>query len=418
MSSFIFSTISTSLSPISSNNEFRDHHSHCHTTVDVNEMLCIRFPNTRSSTKMLIGDLSAKPSSSFDKVSFVSENHRMKKVHSLFEAIEELCILIRKLLQHELTEQKITLLQATIAHQLAILLSYLAMPNNQKIIAEMMMKNTTERMISTDENHVLIQRPVVSNIGTQTNIEWIVQLNDRLTKILVDSFNNIHSRSELSNNSVKFRVNEPLSFKFKHGEITDIELPSKKATSHTESMSASSKNNSSICNYLFLFFSASFHLPGHRPNRYFSDTLTYHIHRQQQYSSSYNQLISWSETDIHSLQHRFHDHRAVDKKTKHMFEWTRQKLQRYIELESSNTCLEASTEFTPDFLLTTINNSKYGDDDDDEQTEQFGINTEKQDYQIETICVTINKQEDTLTFNSTDKGINNSLDFDIEPGQS
>jgi hypothetical protein len=46
------------------------------------------------------------------------------------------------------------------------------------------------------------------------------------------------------------------------------------------------------------------------------------------------------------------------------------KLQRYVELESSNTCLGASTEFTPDFLLTTTNNSKY---DNDDQTEQFGF---------------------------------------------
>lgn len=48
------------------------------------------------------------------------------------------------------------------------------------------------------------------------------------------------------------------------------------------------------------------------------------------------------------------------------------KFQYLIELQSSNTCLEGSTEFTPDFLLTAKTNSKL---DDEDQTEQFGIET-------------------------------------------
>jgi hypothetical protein len=104
--------------------------------------------------------------------------------------------------------------------------------------------------------------------------------------------------------------------------------------------------------------------------------------------------------------HRFHQHRSIKEETKHI----RQKFKHYIELESSNTCLEASTEFTPDFLLTTINNSKY---DDDDQTEQFGIDTEKQDYSI----INENHEKiDTLTFNSIEKENYDSLDLDTEQG--
>jgi len=57
-----------------------------------------------------------------------------------------------------------------------------------------------------------------------------------------------------------------------------------------------------------------------------------------------------------------------------------EQFKHFIELQSSNTYLEASTEFTPDFILTTMNSSKH------EQTEQFGIDTlaansnEKENY--------------------------------------
>jgi hypothetical protein len=111
------------------------------------------------------------------------------------------------------------------------------------------------------------------------------------------------------------------------------------------------------------------------------------------------------------------NHWSTKEKTKHLLKRIGQKFQYYIELESSNTCLEASTEFTPDFLLTTINNSKY--DNDDDQTEQFGIDAEKQDYQTDTISLIINKNQDkidTLTFNSTEKENYDSLELDIEQG--
>lgn len=93
-----------------------------------------------------------------------------------------------------------------------------------------------------------------------------------------------------------------------------------------------------------------------------------------------------------------------------------QKFQRYIELESSNTCFEASTEFTPDFLVTTMNNSKY---DEDAQTEQFGIDTKKAGCQTDTISLIIDKKQeeiDTLAFNSTEKENCDSLELDVEAG--
>ena len=170
---------------------------------------------------------------------------------------------------------------------------------------------------------------------------------------------------------------------------------------------------------LYVFSSVTFHLPGRRLNHAFSDTFIYHIHHYEQYSSSNHRLISFSETTMHSLMHRFHHRWTTKEETKHFVKRIGQKLQHYIELESSNTCVEASTEFTPDFLLPTINNSKY--DVDDDQTEQFGIDTEKQDYQTDTISLIINEQDkkiDTLTFNSTEKENYDSLDLDIvEQGQ-
>jgi hypothetical protein len=123
---------------------------------------------------------------------------------SLIESIEELCMLIRKLLQHELTEQKITSLQTTIANQLAILLTHLPMPNNEK-----MMKDTIQRMTSTDESDF---PPLISTIGTQTDIEWTNQI----------------SKSVLTPPKQEELINTPPS--------------SKKVTSQTELMSASGTN--------------------------------------------------------------------------------------------------------------------------------------------------------------------------------
>jgi hypothetical protein len=112
------------------------------------------------------------------------------------------------------------------------------------------------------------------------------------------------------------------------------------------------------------------------------------------------------------------NHWSTKEKTKHLLKRIGQKFQYYIELESSNTCLEGSTEFTPDFLLTTNNNLKY-DNDDDDQTEKFGIDTEKEDYQTDTLSLIINKSQqkiDTMTFNSTEKETYDSLELDIEQG--
>ena len=80
------------------------------------------------------------------------------------------------------------------------------------------------------------------------------------------------------------------------------------------------------------------------------------------------------------------------------------RFQYLIELQSSNTCLEGSTEFTPDFLLTAMTNSKL---DDEDHTEQFGIETDQQRYFLDTISSRIDDQQDkleTLTFDSIDDG--------------
>ena len=56
-----------------------------------------------------------------------------------------------------------------------------------------------------------------------------------------------------------------------------------------------------------------------------------------------------------------------------------------------------------------MNNSKY---DEDDQTEQFGIETKKQDCLTDTISLII----DALPLNSTEKENCDSLELDIEPG--
>ena len=154
--------------------------------------------------------------SSFIESNFILENHPSKKIHSFSESIEELCRLIRKLLQHELIEQKATHLQATITNQLAILLTYLAIPNNEKIISELMSKNTSERMTLTDDNDFSPRKPLMLTTETQTDIEWIPELNNQISKTVL--------------------------MPPKQGEITNIPLTSKKVTSQTELMSTSGKN--------------------------------------------------------------------------------------------------------------------------------------------------------------------------------
>ncbi len=164
LSSF-FPSIPTSSS---NNNPLVFHSLHHHTNDDISKSPFMLLDNTTDMTELLIID---QPSS-FIESDFVFENQQPKKIHSLAESIEDLCLLIRKLLQYELTDQKITPLQATIANQLAILLTYLAIPNNDKFVYELMKKDTAERMTSTDETHFSLQQPLVSTIGTQTDVEF------------------------------------------------------------------------------------------------------------------------------------------------------------------------------------------------------------------------------------------------------
>ncbi len=139
---------------------------------------------------------------------FIPERRQSSK---LFESIEELCLLIRKLLQYELTEQKITSLQATIANQLAILLTYLAVPNRQTIISDLKVVNTMEKMTSTEEDNVSLQKPLVSTIATQTDL-------------LVD----LKAQQSSSENKQETTI--------------DIRPLSQKETSHTDLISTSGKN--------------------------------------------------------------------------------------------------------------------------------------------------------------------------------
>lgn len=100
------------------------------------------------------------------------------EVRSLSDSIDELCLLIRQLLHYELTEQKITPLQATIASRLALLLTYLVGSDQQTIISNSKRKNTTEQMTSIDEDNDLIEKPLLSTIGTQTDQERHVLSTD------------------------------------------------------------------------------------------------------------------------------------------------------------------------------------------------------------------------------------------------
>ncbi len=382
LSSF-FPTISTLPAPTSSSVCHSQHHTN-DDIVKTPYMLC----NKTSDMTELIGQ-----PSSFIESEFISENQQPKKVHSLLESIEELCLLIRNLLQYELSGQKITSLQATIANQLAILLTYLAIPKNEQIISSLITKDTIERMTSTNEDDVYLEQPLLLTIGTQTDLEFT-----QISKSMLISSNNLHFHTEPVHDLVDFQVHKSSSFENKQDENLDIPLTS------SELISTSGKNNKSS-NTFFIISSVTL---GCRPNHALSDTFIYHIHHHQQYSNSYHQLNSFSETTLHKLMHYW----STKEKTKYIG----QKFQQYIELESSNTCLEASTEFTPDFILTTIKNSKY---DDDDQTEQFGIDTEKQDYQTDTISLIIKKNQekiDTLTFNSTEKENYDSLELDIEQG--
>lgn len=148
-------------------------------------------------------------SKTFDMTEFLLIDHPST---SFIESIKELCLLIRQLLQHELTEGKKISLQSTIANQLAILLTYLAIPKNENLTSSLITKNTTEKMTSTDP-----QEPLGFTIGTQTDLEG--------TQISKSS----HPLVEFDNQN-------------KEEKILDI-LSSQKVTSHTELISTSGKNN-------------------------------------------------------------------------------------------------------------------------------------------------------------------------------
>ncbi|CAF4197451.1 unnamed protein product, partial [Rotaria magnacalcarata] len=114
------------------------------------------------------------------------------------------------LLQHELTDQKIPSLQTTVASELAILLTYLATPNSEKVISESMTKHTIDRMISTDENDFPCQQRRVSTIETQTDFDLTIQLNDKMFWI-----------EPIHNNTADFSIQELSSFEIKQKNIFD-----------------------------------------------------------------------------------------------------------------------------------------------------------------------------------------------------
>lgn len=143
----------------------------------------------------------------------------------------------------------------------------------------------------------------------------------------------------------------------------------------------------------------------------------YRISHRQTYKSSYHRFNSFSETILCSLKHHFDYHRIKRAATEQLSHCIGQRFHYFIELESSNTCLEASTEFTPDFLSTIINNSKY--DDDNVRTESFAIGFDEPDYQTDTMSLVVNEQDektDTLTFSSIEKENHHNLNLDFEQG--
>ena len=193
----------------------------------------------------------------------MSEVHRSNL--SLSQSIEELCLLIRALLQRDLTEESINVLQIEMIRRLAILLTYLAVPGGQR-------RETMERTTSIDAGDFPLETCLICTAETQTDID-------------------------------------------------------EKTTSVT------------------------LHLPGRRSLYALSDTWIDRLRHQQRYASSASRLVSRSEPMIVSL--------PSDQRRR----WTPERFPCLIELASSNTCLEASSEFLPDFFIR----SKH----DQNPTEQF-----------------------------------------------
>ncbi|CAF1341320.1 unnamed protein product [Adineta ricciae] len=255
-------------------------------------LLSSLFPNVSNNPLVFANDdMNKTPLMIFDDdtpdiTELIMIDRLPKKICSFVESIDELCILIRKLLQFQLNQRDITPLQTRLTTQLALLLTYLAMPQHEK--------QTADKITSTD---VTFQ---TATIETQTDFE----------------------RKNSSNNQHSTSIHEP--------------------SSHIELISTS----------------VTIHLPSHHLHYALSDTF---VHRLQRYSISHPRITSFSETFIHHL----HQSSSLPKNKM-------KPLLKFVELESSNTFLEASTEFTPDFQITTMNSSKY-----DDHTEQFGIDIGK-----------------------------------------
>jgi hypothetical protein len=249
LSSF-FPIISNPLASTPSSKNSRVFQSHHHTNSGIGEAQCMLLDDSTDMTEFLIiapPPPSLRTGSDISKsfiIEEVSENDQPKKVQSLLQSIEELCILIRKLLQYELTKQKTTPLQATITSQLAILLTYLAVPNNEKIFSGLIVKETIERMALTDKNDLLSEQSPVTTVGTQTETEKTIPLNDQPSKMLLRSFDNIHYHTELLQDIVELNVHKSSSSlcEIKQKKRTDIPSSLQRAASQTELMSTSSKN--------------------------------------------------------------------------------------------------------------------------------------------------------------------------------
>ena len=196
------------------------------------------------------------PPSYFVPPLLIIEEHRSNL--SLSQAIEELCFLIRALLQRHLTEENVDLLQIEMIRRLTMLLTYLA-------VLEVKPRETMERVTSIDAGDLPVEKHLRCTVETQTEGG-----HDAL--------------SELFSTSAKtIPVNR--------------RLPARRSLSESW------------------------------------------IDRLRHPSSSSHRLVSRSETMLGS----FHsEQRRRDKP---------ERFPCFIELESSNTCLEASSEFLPDFLV-------------------------------------------------------------------
>lgn len=242
---------------------------------------------------------------------YLVQSHQPQLTSNDAPSIEELCSLIRTLLSRQLTEAKLHSVEAMITAQLAMLLTYLASPNHNRIVTDALKKQTTDRATCTDE----VQPLSTMTVATQTDQECMSQCTPHVVP------------------------------------------------SHSDVKSASGRRIDLLSNRLHRFLAVTLHLPGRRLHRSLSDAVLSRPHRS---AASNHRIFSLSETLLHRYPRSF----VAKGGQQRLLRCIGQKLQRYVELESSNTCLEASTEFTPDFVLTATNNSKYENDD---QTEQFGL---------------------------------------------